>query len=438
LKSSIFIIANKIVSQIKKYFYTFLSSGFQSLSSIGINKILAVYGGPIAVLYYSQFQSFFGMIGTVGAGSMGKGIMTIAAERFDIDKVGFYSAIKSAIEIIFYFSGAVSILVIVFSNLISDFLFGTSSEVWLIFAIALNLIFFSFNSMYISLINGSGNFKIFNQLRLVQSIGTLIMVLIGVVYAGWRGAIYSTVLIQLLIFFYVSIYILRGLNVNLFTVFKSKSNIADRRLLLSYTSVTIISTIVISICQIYMRNITVSLLSVTTAGYFEALLKLTTSVTSLFWGVFSIHYLPLIAKCKTFEDLKGTIRSFMTKMLLSVLLMGLVFILFSSHVIVLFYNSDFLIIEKLIIPQILSEMIRVIAWSLGSVLITRKYVLIFGMLDVFFSMTLIIFLSYFLNSFGILGRIYLQSISSGVYALVCFFIIWNRIRKDISKPLLSD
>lgn len=407
-----------------------MASGFQSLSSIGINKILAVYGGPLAILNYSQFQSFFGMIGAVGSGSMGKGIMTITAERFDIDKAGFYSAIKSSVEIIFYFSGVVFILVLAFSNSIGHFLFGSSSEFWLIFSIAMNLIFFSFNSMYISLINGSGNFKIYNQLRLVQSIGTLIMVLFGVVYGGWRGAIYSAVLAQLFLFLYTSKYVLPGLNVNLLSVFKSKSNFADRKFLLSFTSVTVISTIILSICQVYVRNITVGLLTVGAAGYFEALLKLTTSITSVFWGVFSIHYLPLIAKCKYFDDLKVLLISFIMKMLVSTLLFGLVLIFFSSYIINLFYSSDFLIIQNLIVPQILSEMIRVIAWCLGSVIITRKHIFIFGVLDVIFTLYLIFFVSYFIESFGILGRIYIQSISSFVYAVVCFFIIRFRIRKD--------
>ncbi len=391
---------------------------------------MAVYGGPLAILNYSQFQSFFGMIGAVGSGSMGKGIMTITAERFDIDKAGFYSAIKSSVEIIFYFSGVVFILVLAFSNSIGHFLFGSSSEFWLIFSIAMNLIFFSFNSMYISLINGSGNFKIYNQLRLVQSIGTLIMVLFGVVYGGWRGAIYSAVLAQLFLFLYTSKYVLPGLNVNLLSVFKSKSNFADRKFLLSFTSVTVISTIILSICQVYVRNITVGLLTVGAAGYFEALLKLTTSITSVFWGVFSIHYLPLIAKCKYFDDLKVLLISFIMKMLVSTLLFGLVLIFFSSYIINLFYSSDFLIIQNLIVPQILSEMIRVIAWCLGSVIITRKHIFIFGVLDVIFTLYLIFFVSYFIESFGILGRIYIQSISSFVYAVVCFFIIRFRIRKD--------
>jgi len=385
----------KIVSQIKTYFYTFLSSGFQSLSSFGINKILAIYGGPLAILNYSQFQSFFGMIGTVGSGSMGKGIMTITAERINVDKAGFYSAIKSSIEIIFCFSGGVFILVLAFSNKTAEYLFGSSSDVWLIFFIALNLIFFSFNSMYTSLINGSGNFKIYNQLRLIQSIGTLIMVLIGVIYSGWKGAIYSTVLSQILLFLYTTIYVLPGLNVSLINVFKSNSNKADRKLLLSFTSVTVISTIVISICQVYIRNVTVDLLSVGSAGYFEALLKLTTSITSVFWGVFSIHYLPIIAKCKRFEELEIQLRSFMMKMLLSTLLLGLVLVFFSGYIIIFFYSSDFLILENLIIPQILSEMIRVIAWCLGAVIISRKYVFIFGILDVVFSVGLIFFVSYF-------------------------------------------
>lgn len=370
------------------------------------------------------------MIGAVGSGSMGKGIMTITAERFDIDKAGFYSAIKSSVEIIFYFSGVVFILVLAFSNSIGHFLFGSSSEFWLIFSIAMNLIFFSFNSMYISLINGSGNFKIYNQLRLVQSIGTLIMVLFGVVYGGWRGAIYSAVLAQLFLFLYTSKYVLPGLNVNLLSVFKSKSNFADRKFLLSFTSVTVISTIILSICQVYVRNITVGLLTVGAAGYFEALLKLTTSITSVFWGVFSIHYLPLIAKCKYFDDLKVLLISFIMKMLVSTLLFGLVLIFFSSYIINLFYSSDFLIIQNLIVPQILSEMIRVIAWCLGSVIITRKHIFIFGVLDVIFTLYLIFFVSYFIESFGILGRIYIQSISSFVYAVVCFFIIRFRIRKD--------
>ncbi len=423
----------KIIFQLKLYFYTFLTSGLQSLSAFGINKILAVYGGPLAILNYSQFQSFFGMIGTVGSGSMGKGIMTITAERFDEDKVGFYSAIKSSVEIIFYFSGAAFILVIAFSNRIGDYLFGSSSDVRLIFFIALNLIFFSFNSMYVSLINGAGKFRIYNQLRLVQSLGTLILVLIGVVYGGWEGAIYSTVLAQFLLFLYKSIFVLPGLNVSLASIFKSKSNISDQKLLLSFTSVTVISTIVISICQVYVRNVTMDILSVSEAGNFEALLKLTTSITSVFWGVFSIHYLPMIAKCKCFEDLKNHLKSFMINMVLSTLLLGLVLILFSGSIINFFYSSDFLFIENLIVPQILSEILRVIAWCLGSVLITRKYVFIFGMLDVIFSLSLIFLVSYFIESFGMLGRIYIQSMSSGIYAAVCLFIIWVRIRKDFSK-----
>jgi O-antigen/teichoic acid export membrane protein len=414
-----------------QYIFTFFTSVVQAISSLVVNKILAVYSGPLGLFYYSQFQSFFGMIGTVGSGSMGKGIMSISAERYDSNVSHLNSGVKSAIQIT---SVTVFILILflcLFSTQISKYLFNLKDEKYVIYAIAFNLLFYSFNSIYISLINGTRNFPVFNVIRIIQNLLLIVFVSVGTLILGWRGAIYLTVVTHFLVFFIITLYYLPKIGLGFRGIIASKSNMEDKRLLLSFTGSSVISIIVLTVSQIYIRNTTASALDINTAGYFEALLKLTTSVIGIFWGVFSVHYLPEIAKSLRLMEFITLIKSFIVKMIVSTLIIGLLLIMFGSVIIKLLYNNDFLIIKEWIVQQMFSEIIRVIAWCLGSVILVKKYIFTFGILDIVFSVFSMLFVGYFIETFGILGRVYLQTAISGVYSLMCVIIIL-KIYKNVS------
>lgn len=420
----------KIQLQFNKYIFTFFSSGIQSFVTILINKVLAIYSGPSGIYNYSQFQSFFGMIGTVGSGSMGKGIMSITSERYETNNSYLNSGIKSAVEIIFTFSLILAIVTSFFATNISKYIFSQESEYLIVYGISLNLLFYSLNSLYISLVNGAQKFHIFNILRIVQSITTLLFVLLGTIILGWRGAIMFTIVAHLNLFFLISFVYIPKIGLSLKEILKSTSNLEDRKLLLSFSTFSIISTIFLSVSQIYIRNVTANLLTVNIAGYFEGLIKITTSITSIFWGVFSVHYLPEIAKCLRFNELIFLLKSFILKMLVSTLILGIVLIIFGPFIIKLLYNRDFLIIENWIFPQLVSELIRVTAWCLGSVILAKKQILTFGILDIIFSVFHMYGCNFFIETFGIVGRIYLQNINYSLYSVVCIIIIYRNYKYD--------
>lgn len=162
-------------------------------------KIVAVYIGPSGLALMGQMQSFIAMISSIATAGVGSGVVKYTAEyKNDIDiKNKFWG---NSVKISLLFIVPLLVTIMIFSKTISEKLLGTPEYSSVFMLLAVTLIFFSFNILLTSILNGQGEIKKLTIVNIVGSLVTLFVTIYLIVNYKLYGALISGIVSQSLIF----------------------------------------------------------------------------------------------------------------------------------------------------------------------------------------------------------------------------------------------
>ena len=135
------------------------------------------------------------MIGTLGTGCVGQGVTKYIAEHYD-EPEKQKRIIVNSVRITLVSTIIMSLLVILFYKYIGASIFKTNqyNSIILLFGVSIGL--YSFNTLFISILNGFKAFKKFVIVNVASSIAGLILSIILVLQFGVYGALLNCVVSQ--------------------------------------------------------------------------------------------------------------------------------------------------------------------------------------------------------------------------------------------------
>ena len=102
--------------------------------------------------------------------------------EFQSDKKQFKKLMNTSLMITFYCSLFAALVLMIFSSLLSIFLFNTNFYSKPIFFIGLTIVFYSLNNLILSILNGSGKIKKYTIINALGSVVGLILTIVLVYY----------------------------------------------------------------------------------------------------------------------------------------------------------------------------------------------------------------------------------------------------------------
>lgn len=400
-----------------------ISSGFVA------GKIIAMLTGPIGVATVGAFTNFSSIVLAIGSGAINNGVIKYVSE-YNADKEKTTRLISTALKITFFSSIIVSAIILFFASYFSKVIIGNGEYVNVIIVLGMTLIFYSLNSLIISILNGKGEIKKYTLVNAIGSITSLLLTILLVVYYNVKGALYSIVLSQVIAFAFTAFLVRKSGIISKKTVLEK----FDKKLglkLSHFSLMALVSALTVPVSQILLRNIISHDLGINAAGYWQGMMRVSDGYLMLITTSLSVYYLPKLSALVTNSEIKTEVLNGYKIILPSVLIGCITIYLSRYYVIEVLFSKKFLQMESLFFWQLIGDFFKMASWVLAFLMLAKAKTTIYIITEIGFS-ALYVLLSYALiQIFGIRGTAISFALNYFIYMLVMIYIfrklLFNKI-----------
>jgi len=400
---------------------TALSTATRMVSGFIINKTLAVYSGPIGIAMVGQLQNFNSILCTLSKGGINSGVVKYISEKKGINKkikiisTSFYICTISSIilsSIMFISADYLSV------NILDDLSYSYIFKVF-----SFTILFFSLNSILMSIINGLQQIKKYIIINIIGSLISLLITFILITYYNISGALLAIVINQSLIFF-VTIFLF---DKRVFLNLKLLCNnfcIHYCKKLFFFTIMTIVTAISVPLSQYIIRDYIKDNLSIIDAGIWQGMLYFSSTYLIFVTSTINVYYTPKISSLNNKLDIRNEIKKGFYTLIPIVCFLSIFIFYFRTFIISIIFTKEFISMQSLFKYYLLGDVIKIAAFLLSSIMLAKALTKVYIISEVVFSLSFVLFSIYFISKYGLIGTSYAYVTNYSLYLL--FTIIYFR------------
>lgn len=394
-----------------------ISSGFIS------TKIVANIVGPSGVALVGAFSNFISIVLTFANGAINTGVVKYTAEYIE-DESATKRLFATSLKISFYCSLICAIIIIFFSKQVSQYIFKSSDFYDVIIVLGISIVFYSFNNLLLSVLNGLGKINHFTIVNAIGSVVALVLTILLVIYYNIRGALYALVLSQTLIFFITLIFVIKQKWL-LIESFKGKFDIEVFSKLKNFSLMAIVTALTMPLVQIFIRNLIINKLSIDEAGIWQGMIKISDGYLMIINTALITYYLPKLASLKNENEIKSEIIRGYKIIIPIVFCICCLTYYMRDFIIKILYNDNFLIMSELFFWQLLGDFFKILSYVLAYLMLAKAMIKFYIITEIFFSISYVALTYFLVNIYGLEGT----SIAFGINYYVYFIIMVVLFRK---------
>lgn len=405
---------------VKVFSLTSISTLVKMCTGLISVKIVASIIGPAGVALVGQLNNFSTIALSLATGGINSGITKYVAEyKSDASKVKQYLA--TAFRITVVCSLLVGLVLLLLCKQLSSLIMMTP-QYWYVFAIfGITITFYGLNNMLVSVVNGYKQFNKYVKVNVVSSIFGVAFTVALVLALGLPGALISAVTFQSLMIF-VSVLMLRKLEWlrKDWLVGKFKRTIASQYF--RYALMTLLSAFLVPISQMLLRGYVISEISITEAGWWEGMNRISNMYLMVITSSFSVYYLPRLSEISDRIELRHEIFK-CYKVIVPLLLAGFTVIYFLRFFIVkLLFTHEFMPMTQLFIWQMAGDFFKICSWLLAFLMVAKSMTKAYISTEIIFTLSYILLGYTFIRLDGIVGLCQAYLTNYVLYLVVLTFM----------------
>lgn len=405
---------------VKVFSLTSISTLVKMCAGLVSVKIVASIIGPAGVALVGQLNNFSTIALSLATGGINSGITKYVAEyKSDASKVKQYLA--TAFRITVVCSLLVGLVLLLLCKQLSSLIMMTP-QYWYVFAIfGITITFYGLNNMLVSVVNGYKQFNKYVKVNVVSSIFGVSFTVALVLALGLPGALISAVTFQSLMIF-VSVLMLRKLEWlrKDWLVGKFKRTIASQYF--RYALMTLLSAFLVPISQMLLRGYVISEISITEAGWWEGMNRISNMYLMVITSSFSVYYLPRLSEISDRIELRHEIFK-CYKVIVPLLLAGFTVIYFLRFFIVkLLFTHEFMPMTQLFIWQMAGDFFKICSWLLAFLMVAKSMTKAYISTEIIFTLSYILLGYTFIRLDGIVGLCQAYLTNYVLYLVVLTFM----------------
>lgn len=399
------------------------------LSSFVVSKVSAIYLGPAGYAIVGNFKNILQGVLSISSGGFQSGTIKYIAENNSNSK-----QLKIVASSVAFLSLSVSlilgVLLLFFSNFLSSYFLKDVSFAFVFKYLGVLLPLISFNFLLVYIFNGLQKFKIYTILISVANGLNALLTFLFIYHINLKGALISSVIVPVISLLSSLLFRqVRELIKAIFVNFKNIS-IAILKSMSTYMVMAIYSSILISLCYLFIRNKIIVDFDIETAGLWEAMNKISLFYMVFFSSLVTLYLLPKLAINKTvagYYRIMGGYYKFLIPLLLAIFIMVFTF---RTLVIKIFLTDAFESIEQYFYLQLIGDFLKVIAFAIAYQFHAKKLVTFYFISDAILYISFYIMSLYLINYFDLIGVFYAYIISTLMYLIsVSLFIYFYNAKR---------
>lgn len=394
-----------------------------------LNKILAVYVGPGGYAVIGQFQNFIQMVTTFAGSAINTAVIKYTAEFHENERK--QQAIwKTAGSIILFFSLIFSLLIFIFQKQLSIYIFHTEiyQSVFIWFAVFLT--FFTFNALFLAILNGKKEVLRLVIANIVGSIFSLVITSLLAIKYSIYGALIALSIYQSLSFFVTLFICYRSAWFKLSYLFGKIDKIIAKKFV-AFVLMALVSAICVPLSQMVIRSYLTYEYGLTYAGYWEAMIRLSAAYLMLVTTTLGVYYLPKLSELSNIREIKAEVYMGY-KFIFPIAIMGGIFVyILRDWIIALLFTKTFLPMRDLFLWQMIGDSLKIGSWILAYLMLSKALTRLFIVTEIVFAISSIIFTYICTQVFGFEGVSIAHLINYGMYWIVMSFFVFKVLKEKV-------
>lgn len=392
-----------------------------------LNKILAIYVGPAGYAAIGQFQNFIQMVTTFAGSAINTAVIKYTAEYYE-DETKQRNIWKTAGSIVLLFSLIFSLIILIFQKQLSIYIFHTDlyQTVFVWFAVFLTL--FTFNALFLAILNGKKEVLRLVIANIVGSIFSLAVTSLLAIKYGLYGALVALSIYQSLAFLITLFLCYKADWFKLSYLFgKIDKTIAKK--FVAFAFMALVSAICVPLSQIVIRSYLTHEYGVTYAGYWEAMIRLSAAYLMLVTTTLGVYYLPRLSELSRLEEIKSEVY-LGYKYIFPLAVIGSLAVYFlRDWIIAILFTKTFLPMRDLFFWQMIGDSLKIGSWILAYLMLSKAMTKLFVTTEILFAVTSILLTYLCTHMFGFKGVSIAHLINYGVYWIVMSICVFKSLKE---------
>jgi PST family polysaccharide transporter len=410
---------------IKTSLLSFIATVVKLLAALVINKAVALYIGPSGLAVIGQFQNMLQLAMTASQGAINAGVTKYTAE-IGADSEELPILFSTAFKISVTCSVVVGLLLIIFSNYAATIFLKDSAYSYIFITLGFTIVFYTLNSLLLSIVNGLKEVPIFIGINITQSIYSLIFTTALIYFFGLKGALLALVTNQSVIFVFV-LWKFKNHPVIKLKHFKAKFNKIFASKLGKYALMSITAAILGPVSHLIIRNHLGESFGWEAAGYWQAIWYISTMYLMVITTSLSIYYLPRLSEINNKGELRKELISGYKIILPVVSLLALSMFTLKDFIIFILFSEDFQPMSELFLWQLVGDVLKITAWLLSYIMLAKAMTKSFMISEILATGSFVVLAILFTNNYGLIGITYAFALNYLLYLILVFFLVRKKI-----------
>lgn len=423
----------------KTSFYSVISTFIRTLAGVVAGKVVAVCTGPAGVALLGQFNNFINISTTFANGGINTGVVKYTAE-YAKNEQKTKELFATSFKVTLYTSCIIGLTLMVLSTKLSSYLFTTAAYASIFIVFGFSIILYALNSLFISMLNGSGDIKELSYVNVISNVAGLLFTIVLVYYFKIYGALLAIILAQSIIFI-ISGYVLVKRSWFQLSFFVGALDIKILKKLSAFSLMAIVSALTVPLSQIILRQYLINHLSLQSAGIWQGVNSVSNTYLLLASSAISIYYLPKLASLKTKSEIRHEIH-LGYKMIIPIMVVCCIGIYIFRHFIIrLLFSGAFSTMSELFLFQMMGDVLKASTWILAYYMLAKSMTRLYIITEVVFHIIYVVLGYLFVNYFGLVGITYAYAANYLIFLLTLVYLfrsILFKRRKHKRRPALHS
>jgi len=391
------------------------------ISGFLTTKFIAIFIGAEGMALIGNLRSFFISIQTFATVGLYNGVVKYIGEfKEDITKLS--KTISTAYYLGFFATVLVSLMCYYNAERVNIFLFSDNYDfAYIIKIMALAIPFYALNMFCFSIMNGFSKYRILLVINIIGQIMGLGVTLLLIWKNNIDGALISVVISPSLIFLITLVGILNRRSL----ISQIKIENIDFEWIKKFgpfVLMAVVSGVALPLVTIGIRNYIISTEGMNSAGYWEAMNRISTYYLMFVNSLMTLYFLPRFSEITDKKEFRTEVFSFY-KNIAPVFGLGLLVIyLLKPFLIILFLTDDFLPVKELFGWQLLGDFVKILSVLIAYNFIAKRMFWHFIITELFLVFITYFTSLYFVDIYGVVGANIAHFVSYVMYFIIILII----------------
>lgn len=398
----------------------------KTITMFVLNKILAVYLGPTGYAAIGQFQNFIQMVTTFAGSAINTAVVKYTAEYHE-DESKQRAIWKTAGSIVFLFSLIFAFLILIFQGQLSLYIFHSLKYQTVFIWFAVFLIFFNFNTLFLAILNGKKEILKLVLANITGSLFALIITSMLAIKLHLYGALVALSIYQSIAFI-VTLFLCYRANWFKFSSLLGKIDLEITKKFSSFILMALVSAICVPLSQMLIRAYLTQEFSLAYAGYWEAMIRLSTVYLMLVTTTLGVYYLPRLSELNKIDEIKKEVYLGYKFLFPLTVVGGIIVFVLRDWIINLLFTPSFAPMQDLFFWQMMGDALKIGSWILAYLMLSKAMTKLYISTEIIFTLSLIALTYVCTQFFGFKGVSIAHLINYGMYWIVISLFIFKQLK----------